>query len=109
LDWEYPGDRGGIPSDKAAFVELLKALRARFNTEGLLLSAAVGANLNYIQTAYDVPSLSTYLDFINLMTYDYYGGWSTQTGHYSPLYSSVVINYFFQEFSENFVNKNRCF
>ena len=106
MDWEYPGDRGGIPSDKAAFVELLKALRARFNTEGLLLSAAVGANLNYIQTAYDVPSLSRYLDFINLMTYDYYGSWSKQAGHYSALYPDVVINYFFHELSKTFVNSN---
>lgn len=36
---------------------------------------------------YDVPEISKYLDFINVMTYDFHGQWERQVGHNSPLYS----------------------
>lgn len=35
---------------------------------------------------YDVPEISKYLDFINVMTYDFHGQWERQVGHNSPLY-----------------------
>lgn len=36
--------------------------------------------------AYDVPTLSRYLDWIAVMTYDYHGQWDKKTGHVAPLY-----------------------
>lgn len=30
--------------------------------------------------------ISKYLDFINVMTYDFHGQWERQVGHNSPLY-----------------------
>lgn len=36
--------------------------------------------------SYDVPEISKYLDFINVMTYDFHGQWERQVGHNSPLY-----------------------
>lgn len=36
---------------------------------------------------YDVPELSKYLDFINIMTYDFHGQWEKTVGHNAPLYS----------------------
>lgn len=51
----------------------------------LLLSAAVSPARNTIDRAYDVPTLSRYLDFINVMTYDFHGAWERETGHVSPL------------------------
>lgn len=36
---------------------------------------------------YDVPEISKYLDFINVMTYDFHGQWERQVGHNSPLFA----------------------
>ena len=63
--------------------ELSNALKPK----GLLLSAAVSASQPTIDKAYDVPSLSKNLDFINVMTYDFHGHWDKKTGHVSPLYA----------------------
>lgn len=95
LDWEYPamqavGDADREPTgpevDKQNFVELIKALKVAFAPYGYLLSAAVSAGAPTIARAYDVPQVSQYLDIINLMTYDFHGGWDNVTGHNSPLY-----------------------
>ena len=36
--------------------------------------------------AYDIPKLNKYLDFVNVMTYDYHGQWDKKTGHIAPIY-----------------------
>lgn len=89
VDWEYP--RGA--DDRAAYVNLLKELRLAFEGEAktsgqprLLLSAAVPASFEAIAAGYDVPEISKYLDFINVMTYDFHGQWERTVGHNSPLF-----------------------
>ncbi|UYV62805.1 Cht9 [Cordylochernes scorpioides] len=62
-------------------------LKSLFQPRGLLLTAAVSAGKKTIDTAYDVPEVSKYLDFINVMCYDYHGGWETVAGHHAPLYA----------------------
>ena len=32
--------------------------------------------------------MSKYLDWINLMTYDFHGGWESKTGHNAPLFKN---------------------
>lgn len=92
LDWEYPAntERGGKPEDRPNFSKLLKELRAAFDPEGLLLTAAVAAPENAITTYYEVPELSKYLDFINVMTYDIHGSWEKETGENAPLYPASI-------------------
>lgn len=89
VDWEYP--RGS--DDRKAYVDLLKELRVAFEGEAkssglprLLLTAAVPASFEAIAAGYDVPEISKYLDFINVMTYDFHGQWERVVGHNSPLY-----------------------
>jgi len=89
IDWEYP--RG--PDDKASFVSLVRELRLAMEGEAkgsknakLLLTAAVPASFEAIEAGYDVPEISKYLDFINVMTYDFHGQWEKSVGHNSPLY-----------------------
>ena len=89
IDWEYP--RGA--DDRAAFVSLIKELRLAFEGEHkssknpkLLLTAAVPASFEAIASGYDVPELAKYLDYINVMTYDFHGQWEDTVGHNSPLF-----------------------
>ncbi|XP_029732138.2 chitinase-3-like protein 1 isoform X1 [Aedes albopictus] len=89
VDWEYPTLRGGKPEDRVNFVTLLKELRARLQPLGYLLSIAVGATKDYHRSAYDVPEINQYVDFVNLMTYDLHAYWDAQTGHNSPLYAAT--------------------
>ncbi|KAI5635431.1 glycosyl hydrolases family 18 domain-containing protein [Phthorimaea operculella] len=90
VDWEYP--KGG--DDKKNFVLLLKELREAFEAEAqevkkprLLLTAAVPVGPDNIKSGYDVPAVASYLDFINLMAYDFHGKWERETGHNAPLYA----------------------
>jgi len=88
--------KAGPDSDRTAFTAWVRELRAEFTPRGLLLSAAVSPSKTVIDWAYDVASLSHDLDWIGVMTYDYFGNWDKNTGHVAPLYAhSKVENSFF--------------
>ncbi|RXH58896.1 glycoside hydrolase family 18 protein [Granulicella sibirica] len=94
IDWEYPGLKGDDnkfrPEDKENYTALLKELRQRFDREGrrlhrhLYTSIATGASKNFFEHT-EMAKVQHYVDSINLMTYDMYGG-DKNTGHHSPLY-----------------------
>ncbi|XP_033733481.1 probable chitinase 10 [Pecten maximus] len=95
LDWEYPALRAGAnaTTDKHNFGILCKKLRLAYDREArltrkprLLLSVAVGAAKKIIDVSYEVPTISKYVDFINLMSYDLHGSWLMYTGHHSLLF-----------------------
>ncbi|XP_054714735.1 probable chitinase 10 [Uloborus diversus] len=101
--WEYPncwqGNCGVNPADVPNFITLLTALRAAYAPESLLLTASVSPVREEIEEAYDVPNLNQLLDFINVMTYDFHGGWEKNTGHHAQfaptpndLTSSLNVN-----------------
>jgi len=102
LDWEYPGQRAEDnvfrPSDKDNFTLLLAEIRKALDEEGeennthYLLTIATGADQTYINQT-DLGKAHEYLDFINIMCYDYFQGWMYQTGHHANLYSSSHDKY----------------
>ena len=61
-------------------------MSAALKPKGLLLSAAVSASKPIIDKAYDLVVLGQYLDFINVMSYDFHGYYEGKTGHHSQLY-----------------------
>ena len=67
-------------------------MRAVYDAEGLMMTAAVSAGYLTIDHAYDIPAMAETLDLIQIMTYDYHGYWDgphldKRTGHNSPLYA----------------------
>ncbi len=92
IDWEYPNACGLScdTSGAAAYKNLMQALRARFGQNYLITSAitADGSAGGKIDAA-DYGPASQYVDWYNVMTYDYFGAWAAQgpTAPHSPLTS----------------------
>ncbi|MDE3058129.1 MAG: T9SS type A sorting domain-containing protein [Bacteroidota bacterium] len=81
IDWEYPGS-----ADRANFALMMKALHDSLSSASRLLSLSMTAP-GYIGSGYDFLNLTGLLDWIGVMTYDYYGSWTSNSGFVSPLYS----------------------
>ncbi|KAG8035639.1 hypothetical protein G9C98_001067 [Cotesia typhae] len=90
VDWEFPAWLGNNERQKIWFVQLLQELRKEFDRSGrsLILSAAVAAPPAIIDDSYFVPNIAEYVDFVNLMAYDfhYYVWYLPVTGLNAPLY-----------------------
>lgn len=107
IDWKYPvrgGAKPGNRSDRANFVLLLTELRQSFDAYGrgkglkdrLLLSITGSSGVWMIKDSYDFEGILPVIDWINVLTYDYFGPWKSKwganTGPNAPLYSSAPIS-----------------
>jgi chitinase len=91
IDWEYPAACGlscGGSEDTANFTALLAEFRRQLDAvrPGLLLTIAGGAGVDKIRVT-QPNQYAPYLDFVNLMTYDFHGTWEGTTNFHSALYA----------------------
>ncbi|NES64780.1 MAG: glycoside hydrolase family 18 protein, partial [Okeania sp. SIO2D1] len=108
IDWEFPVANGlpecqmpsdinndGCniyrPEDKENYTLLLQGLRTALDEQGNLdgkhyvLSIAGPAGYSEMENL-ELDRIYQYLDFINLMTYDYHGSWDDITNHQAALH-----------------------
>jgi len=97
IDWEYPsrpGNQGNIyrPEDKQNYTLMFKELRRQLDSLGqqtgkkyLLTTAAAGSK--FFLDGTEMGNVQQYLDYINLMTYDF-GEGGKIAAHHTNLYTS---------------------
>ncbi|UYQ66661.1 glycoside hydrolase family 18 chitinase [Streptomyces peucetius] len=92
LDWEYPNACGLScdTSGPAAFKNMMQAMRAKFGTNNLVTAAVTAdASSGGKIDAADYGGAAQYIDWYNVMTYDFFGAWAKNgpTAPHSPLTS----------------------
>jgi len=98
LDWEYPGLPGAgnthRPADRRNFTLLLKEMRKALNAaqkragRRYQLTIAAGASSSFLDHT-EMGKAQKHLDYVNLMTYDFFVEKGGRSGHHSNLYPST--------------------
>ncbi|PKV50176.1 putative secreted protein (Por secretion system target) [Aquimarina sp. MAR_2010_214] len=89
LDWEYPGPFPGMNftgtnADYVNFENLVQEIRNAIGPDKLI-TAAMAADPKKIE-GFNWSKLVSTMDYFNMMTYDFNGGWSNKAGHNAPVY-----------------------
>ena len=92
LDWEYPVIEGFpghpySPGDKQNFTALIRKLRKKLGRKNEI-SFAAGGFTTFIDSSIEWKKVMPLVDRVNLMSYDLTSGFSTVSGHHTPLYSN---------------------
>ncbi|MFE5483360.1 glycosyl hydrolase family 18 protein [Streptomyces sp. NPDC056527] len=96
LDWEYPNACGLScdTSGPASFKNMMQAMRAKFGGNALVTAAVTAdASSGGKIDAADYAGAAQYMNWFNVMTYDFFGAWAAQgpTAPHSPLTSYAGI------------------
>ena len=90
IDWEYPcSDLAEIdadPSDRENFTLLLADLRESLGPDRIL-SIAAGGDESFIKNT-QMDQVAKIVDYVQLMTYDLRGGFTSEAGHHAALGAS---------------------
>jgi len=96
IDWEYPVNGGedsthhnGNDNDNLSKLYALFRVKLNSINPNFLLTAAVPGSEKYARY-YNIYQDQQYLNWYNLMTYDYRGGWDKITGHNTNILSSFA-------------------
>jgi chitinase len=100
IDWEYPGQGvAGIKyraEDRQNFTRLLKALRDKLDVASAAQGRTGGGRYTLTIASADreyfdhteMDKLHMYLDWINVMSYDFFNSLTPTTGHHAGLYEA---------------------
>ncbi|POR35098.1 Chitinase 1 [Tolypocladium paradoxum] len=80
VDWEHPTS----PEQGRDFVELLRVARDALPSPDYLVTTALTVG-EYCLRNIDLVEASAFLDFLNLMAYDFTGNWTKVCGHHAQL------------------------
>jgi chitinase len=89
LDWEYPDTEAEV----TGFERLVRRFRKQLDEIGaakgrpMIVTMAASANPGTLKWLGKDFLLET-MDWINVMTYDFTGNWTSYAGHHSPLFAS---------------------
>jgi chitinase len=92
LNWEYPD----TTEELVGFERFARQLRAELDALGIkrgrpmLLTIAASAHPGTLRWL-DREFLLSVFDWVNIMSYDYAGEWSTHAGHNAPLFASSSL------------------
>jgi GH18 family chitinase len=95
IDWEHPTTNGsangvalGSPADGRGYADLMAALRSALDAltaavgRKYLLTSAVNTTHTIVDKV-DFRDAARSLDYVFMMTYDFYGGWSKVAGNHA--------------------------
>jgi GH18 family chitinase len=101
IDWEHPGDNGaangvklGSPQDGQGYADLMADMRRALDAltaetgRPYLLTTAVNP-MSPIIDRINFKQAAGPLDLVFMMSYDFYGNWSSVAGHHTALRSST--------------------
>ncbi len=89
IDWEYPS----TAADRANLTALIHELRLSFNNANPAFSISMALpSTSWSGQWFDVAAMKNDFDWIGIMTYDFYGSWTTKSGPNSALYGSSSTN-----------------
>ena len=91
IDWQFPAldmwtMKPTDPEDKTRFTALAQELKTAFAGDDLLLTVSVAADPAKADNAYELDKLPDYVDWFNVLSFDYSGSWDGFTGIDEPLY-----------------------
>lgn len=104
IDWEYPGMKGDNntfrPEDRTGYTNMFKQLRKDMDAlskqtgKKYLVTTAIGGSREFLQHT-QMEIAQNYLDYINLMSYDYDGTYDNMSSHHSNLYAPANMPYIY--------------
>lgn len=89
IDWEYPKN----VADRNNLKTLVHELRIALDATGIALSLSMaGPATSWSGQWFDFASMKNDFDWIGIMTYDFYGAWTSKAGPNSALYGNWSKN-----------------
>ncbi len=102
IDWEYPGMIGDSnvyrPEDRTHYTNLFKNLREKLDVlskqtnKKYFVTTAIGGSLDFIQHT-QLEEAQKYLDYINLMSYDFNESYDNIAAHHTNLFTPANMPY----------------